>query len=74
LNLEKIVIGGGVSKAGDALLTIKEQFSCFAFPRVVQGVGLTIATLSNDAGVIGGAWIAEELFVNNRSKNIVNAI
>lgn len=61
LNPEKIVIGGGVSKAGDTLLTpLKEQFKRFAFPRVAQGAELTIATLGNDAGVIGGAWLAKE--------------
>lgn len=61
LNPEKIVIGGGVSKAGDTLLNpLKEQFKRFAFPRVAQGAELTIATLGNDAGVIGGAWLAKE--------------
>jgi glucokinase len=61
LNPEKIVIGGGVSKAGDTLLNpLKEQFKRFAFPRVAEGAELTIATLGNDAGVIGGAWLAKE--------------
>lgn len=65
LNPEKIIIGGGVSKAGDILLApLKNQFSRFAFPRVAQGVELSIATLGNDAGVIGGAWL-----VKNRLKN-----
>lgn len=60
LNPEKIVIGGGVSKAGDILLnSVREQFIRFAFPRVVEGVELNIATLGNDAGVIGGAWLAK---------------
>lgn len=61
LNPEKIVIGGGVSKAGDTLLNpLKEQFKRFAFPRVAEGAELTIATLGNDAGIIGGAWLAKE--------------
>lgn len=65
LNPEKIVIGGGVSKAGHALLTpLKEQFSQFAFPRVAQGAELVIATLGNDAGVVGGAWLAKEKLMN----------
>ncbi|WP_332630352.1 ROK family glucokinase [Halalkalibacter flavus] len=60
LNPEKIVIGGGVSRAGETLLApIKEQFSRFAFPKVLEGAELTIATLGNDAGVIGGAWLAK---------------
>ncbi|OIJ14903.1 hypothetical protein BKP35_05585 [Anaerobacillus arseniciselenatis] len=65
LNPEKIIIGGGVSKAGDVLLIpLKEQFSRFAFPAVLDGVEMTIATLGNDAGVIGGAWLAKENFIN----------
>ncbi len=65
LNPEKIVIGGGVSKAGHALLTpLKEQFSQFAFPRVAQGAELVIATLGNDAGIVGGAWLAKEKLMN----------
>lgn len=60
LNPEKIVIGGGVSKAGDILLNpVREQFHRFAFPRVAEGAELIIATLGNDAGVIGAAWLAK---------------
>ncbi|MBM7701535.1 ROK family glucokinase [Metabacillus iocasae] len=60
LNPEKIVLGGGVSKAGDVLLNpVRSYFDRFAFPRVSQGVELTIATLGNDAGVIGGAWLVK---------------
>ncbi|OIJ22513.1 glucokinase [Anaerobacillus alkalidiazotrophicus] len=63
LNPEKIVIGGGVSKAGDTILVpVKEQFARFAFPRVLDGVEITIATIGNDAGVIGGAWLAKTNF------------
>lgn len=63
VNPEKIVLGGGVSRAGDILLaSVKEYFSRFAFPRVSIGAEFSIATLGNDAGVIGGAWmIMEEL-------------
>jgi len=60
LNPEKIVIGGGVSKAGDLILDpVREQFKRFAFPRVGEGASISIAQLGNDAGVIGGAWIAK---------------
>ncbi|MBD8071351.1 ROK family glucokinase [Bacillus sp. PS06] len=60
LNPEKIVIGGGVSKAGEDLLNpVREQFKRFVFPRVGAGATFTIAQLGNDAGVIGGAWIAK---------------
>ncbi|MFE7083474.1 ROK family glucokinase [Priestia megaterium] len=70
LNPEKIIIGGGVSKAGDALLVpLKEQFTRFAFPRVSQGLELAIATLGNDAGIIGGAWLVKRRLLN-RYENI----
>ncbi|MED3725324.1 ROK family glucokinase [Priestia filamentosa] len=60
LNPEKIVLGGGVSRAGDILLqSIKDRFNQFAFPRVAKGAEITIATLGNDAGVIGGAWLVK---------------
>ncbi|MFL8937923.1 ROK family glucokinase [Rossellomorea oryzaecorticis] len=60
LNPEKIVIGGGVSQAGDILL--KPVLSCFeqfSFPTVRTSTGLSIATLGNDAGVIGAAWLVK---------------
>jgi glucokinase len=58
LNPEKIVLGGGVSKAGSILLEpIKKQFARFAFPRVAVSTSIDIATLGNDAGVIGAAWL-----------------
>jgi glucokinase len=60
INPEKIVIGGGVSKAGDLLLTpLQKSFETYALPRVAQGADFAIATLGNDAGVIGGAWLVK---------------
>jgi glucokinase len=57
-NPEKIVLGGGVSRAGDILLApVKEYFEKFAFIRVAQSTKITIATMGNDAGVIGAAWL-----------------
>ncbi|QIZ68361.1 ROK family glucokinase [Geobacillus subterraneus] len=61
-NPEKIVIGGGVSKAGDILVKhVAVHFRRFAFPRVAAGAEIALATLGNDAGVIGGAWLAKAL-------------
>ncbi|WP_026572460.1 ROK family glucokinase [Bacillus sp. UNC438CL73TsuS30] len=58
LNPQKIVIGGGVSKAGDILLnSVKQQFNRFAFSSVKESTELALATLGNDAGVIGAAWL-----------------
>ncbi|WP_449536973.1 ROK family glucokinase [Ferdinandcohnia sp. Marseille-Q9671] len=60
LNPEKIVVGGGVSKAGEHLLQpLRKQFKRFAFPRVGDAAEITIATLGNDAGVIGAAYLAK---------------
>ena len=57
-------IGGGVSKAGDALLApLKETFERFALPRVFQSTTFKIAELGNDAGVIGCAWLAKQMFL-----------
>lgn len=58
LNPEKIVLGGGVSKAGAILLhSVREYFEKYAFSSVKNSTQLTLATLGNDAGVLGAAWI-----------------
>ncbi|MFS1517926.1 ROK family glucokinase [Bacillus sp. SCS-151] len=61
LNPKKIIIGGGVSHAGAILVDkVTEQFNQFLFPRVAQGVSISLATLGNDAGVIGAAWLVKK--------------
>lgn len=61
LNPEKIVLGGGVSRAGDILLTaVKENFSKYAFSTVRESTDISIATLGNDAGVIGAARLIKD--------------
>ncbi|MCL6574326.1 MAG: ROK family glucokinase [Bacillus sp. (in: Bacteria)] len=58
LNPEKIVLGGGVSKAGAILLdSVNENFAKFAFSAVRESTKITLATLGNDAGVLGAAWL-----------------
>ncbi|KMY50792.1 ROK family glucokinase [Peribacillus loiseleuriae] len=65
LNPEKIVIGGGVSKAGDLLLKpVREYFELYAFKRVRKSTTISLATLGNDAGVIGAAWLVKKHFAN----------
>ncbi|WP_028399207.1 ROK family glucokinase [Ectobacillus panaciterrae] len=65
MNPEKVVIGGGVSKAGDVLLApVQRYFEQYAFSRVAKSTKLAIATLGNDAGVIGGAWLVRTKFGN----------
>ncbi|WP_430483455.1 ROK family glucokinase [Rossellomorea marisflavi] len=54
LNPETIVIGGGVSAAGDMLLEgVEKYFQQFAFPSIRTSTKLKLAQLGNDAGVIG---------------------
>ncbi|MCO7176512.1 ROK family glucokinase [Sporolactobacillus kofuensis] len=60
INPEKIVIGGGVSHAGETLITpLTKYFKRFALPRVFDACTIDIATLGNNAGVIGAAWLSK---------------
>ncbi|GAA0383011.1 ROK family glucokinase [Bacillus horti] len=61
MNPEKIVIGGGVSKAGDVLFEpIRAQYQKYALPHLTGNVEIAPATLGNDAGVIGAAWLVHQ--------------
>jgi glucokinase len=61
LNPEFIVIGGGVSAAGEMLLNgVKEYFQKFAFPQVRKSTKIKLALLGNDAGVIGAASLVKQ--------------
>lgn len=66
LNPEKIVIGGGVSKGADLFIDkVKAYFQKFSFPTVAKGADIKVATLGNDAGVIGGAWLVKSKILKN---------
>ena len=53
---EKLSIGGGISKEGDYLLNpIKEFVSKYDYNKYMPKTEITIATLFNDAGIIGAA-------------------
>ncbi len=57
---EKILIGGGISKEGDYLLNpIKEYVDKYDYNKHVEKTKLGIATLFNDAGIIGAAFAAK---------------
>ncbi|KRM89244.1 ROK family glucokinase [Liquorilactobacillus vini] len=59
LDPSAIVIGGGVSAAGEFLLKkVDQTFQQYAFPTVRQTTKLKLAQLGNDAGVIGAASLA----------------
>lgn len=61
INPSIILIGGGVSKAGDQLLSvIKEAFHKYALPRVSNVCEIKLAQLGNDAGIIGAAYLVEQ--------------
>lgn len=57
-NPEVLIFGGGVSYAGEILLTaIRKYYVQFAFPSVKE-TPFVLASLGNDAGIIGGASLA----------------
>ena len=52
----KLVIGGGISKEGDYLLNpVKEYCKKHEYNQHMEKVDISIATLYNDAGIIGAA-------------------
>lgn len=56
INPQYIIIGGGVSNAGDFLLQrVQEGYNRYVFSSVKKTTTLTLATLGNEAGVIGAA-------------------
>lgn len=56
LNPEYIVIGGGVSNAGDFLLShVQQSYEQYVFTAIKNTTTLKLATLGNEAGVIGAA-------------------
>ncbi|WP_456364164.1 ROK family glucokinase [Priestia aryabhattai] len=60
-NPEVIVIGGGVSKAGSFLLEqVQKQVEKYTLPRAYEVIKFELATLGNEAGVIGGAHLTEK--------------
>lgn len=61
INPSKVLIGGGVSAAGDQLINeIKLVFEQHALPRVVEACEIKTAQLGNDAGIIGAAYLVLE--------------
>ncbi|SEN54717.1 glucokinase [Amphibacillus marinus] len=61
INPSKIVIGGGVSKAGNLLLSpLDKAYKAYALKRSYEGSTFEIAALGNDAGIIGGAFLVKQ--------------
>lgn len=56
----KVVIGGGISKEGDYLLDLVKKYAYqYDFNRSQEKTKIEIATLHNDAGIIGAAFAAK---------------
>ncbi|MDR0200344.1 MAG: ROK family glucokinase [Streptococcaceae bacterium] len=61
LNPDSIVIGGGVSAAGEFLRArVEKYFLQFTFPTVKKTTKIKLATLGNDAGIVGAASLVLE--------------
>ncbi len=59
LNLDRVVIGGGVAAAGEFLLDrVKAEVQARTFPQVFADAGFRLAELGGDAGVVGAARVA----------------
>lgn len=60
-NPKYIIIGGGVSKAGDFLIQhIEDVYRKITFTPATQGTKIVTATLGNDAGIIGAAGLIKQ--------------
>lgn len=60
---EIFIIGGGVSHAGEWMLNkVKAEFVKYAFPASEETI-FKIASLENDAGIYGSAFLASEIAV-----------
>ncbi|MBP2078194.1 ROK family glucokinase [Oceanobacillus polygoni] len=68
VNPSNVLIGGGVSKAGDLLVDeIRTAFKKYALPRVADACEIKVAQLGNDAGIIGGAYLVLQQMNNDNS-------
>jgi len=57
---EKIIFGGGVAYAGEILIdAITRYYKKYAL-KSIRDIPIILATLGNDAGIIGGAFLAKE--------------
>lgn len=66
LNPSTIVLGGGVSKAGEFLAErVRQYFEKYTYPTVRNSTKIRLAELGNDAGIIGASSLVIEKFVRN---------
>lgn len=63
LNPSKIIIGGGMSAAGPFLLEkVATVYHQYVFPKAFKNDTLVLASLQNDAGIIGAAYLVKMNF------------
>jgi glucokinase len=59
LNLDRVVLGGGVAAAGEFLLErVTHEVRARCFPQVFADTSFRLAELGGDAGVVGAARVA----------------
>ena len=58
---ERIVVGGGISREGEYLLApIREYCDKYGYNKILKKADIQVATLYNDAGIIGAALAARK--------------
>lgn len=61
LNIQAVIIGGGVSASFDLLLpALRRTIQQRCFPEINEGLVIEKALLGDDAGLLGGAALAED--------------
>lgn len=60
LDLDMIVLGGGVAKSGLLLDEMKQYAAAHSLPLLFEGVAFAEARFQNDAGALGAALLAEK--------------
>jgi glucokinase len=61
LNLQAVIVGGGVAASFDLLLpALRSELSQRCFPLIYDGLAILKTELGDDAGLLGGAALAEE--------------
>ena len=59
LNIQAVIIGGGVSASFDLLLpSLRQNIQLRCFPEIYKGLVIEKALLGDDAGLLGGAALA----------------
>lgn len=62
LDIRKVIVGGGVSAAGEYILgTARETMQRFVIAGLRDGVALIQETLGNEAGILGAAHLAFQI-------------